>query len=80
MNQKIYSRNEQSAGTRPPTPTAPSKKTVTAVNPSRDKIAKRAYSLYLDQGCPEGQDVQHWLEAEAQLGEAHKDVSKSVSM
>ena len=36
------------------------------VRPSRDEVAKRAYYMYLKQGCPSGQDVQHWLEAEAQ--------------
>jgi hypothetical protein len=29
-------------------------------------VAKRAYYIYLKQGCPQGKDVQHWLEAEAQ--------------
>jgi hypothetical protein len=28
-------------------------------------IATRAYFIYQSEGCPEGRDVQHWLEAEA---------------
>lgn len=35
--------------------------------PSHDDIARRAYELFLDSGCPEGRDVEFWLEAERQL-------------
>lgn len=35
--------------------------------PSRDEIARKAYFIYLDQGCQHGQDMQHWLKAEAQV-------------
>jgi len=35
--------------------------------PSHDDIANRAYQLYLDSGCPEGRDLEFWLEAERQL-------------
>ena len=31
-----------------------------------DEIATRAYFIYISAGCPEGQEMQHWLEAEAQ--------------
>ena len=31
------------------------------------EIATRAYFIYISAGCPEGQEMQHWLEAEAQL-------------
>ena len=34
---------------------------------SRDEVARRAYFTYLNEGSPEGRDVQHWLDAEAQL-------------
>lgn len=33
----------------------------------RDQIAERAYELWLEQGCPEGRDLDNWLEAERQL-------------
>jgi len=36
----------------------------------RDAIAMRAYQLYMDCGCPEGRDVEFWLEAERQLKES----------
>lgn len=35
--------------------------------PSTDEVARRAYFSYLNEGSPPGRDVQHWLEAEAQL-------------
>jgi len=31
------------------------------------EIATRAYFIYLNAGRPEGQEMQHWLEAEAEL-------------
>lgn len=34
---------------------------------SADEVARRAYFSYLNQGSPSGRDVQHWLEAEAEL-------------
>ena len=34
---------------------------------SPDEVARRAYFSYLNEGSPAGRDVQHWLEAEAQL-------------
>lgn len=34
---------------------------------SHDKVARRAYEKWLAQGCQHGCDVQHWLEAEAEL-------------
>ncbi len=30
-----------------------------------EEIAERAYGFYLEQGCPEGHELQHWLAAEA---------------
>ena len=35
--------------------------------PSADEVARRAYFSYVNQGAPQGQDVQHWLAAEAEL-------------
>jgi hypothetical protein len=34
---------------------------------SADEVARRAYFSYLNQGSLPGHDVQHWLEAEAEL-------------
>jgi len=35
--------------------------------PSVDEVARRAYFTYVNQGSLPGHEVQHWLEAEAQL-------------
>ena len=35
--------------------------------PSPDEVARRAYFSYLNEGSRPGRDVQHWLEAEAQM-------------
>jgi len=39
----------------------------TQASPSHDQIAKRARELWERQGRPQGQDLQHWLDAERQL-------------
>lgn len=41
--------------------------TVTAFVPSPDEVARRAYFTYVNEGSRPGRDVQHWLDAEAQL-------------
>lgn len=43
------------------------------VRPSRLEIAKNAYFIYLQQGRPHGREVQHWLEAEAQMIDDRRD-------
>jgi hypothetical protein len=35
--------------------------------PSPDEVARRAYFSYVNQGSPQGHEVQHWLDAEKQL-------------
>jgi len=37
------------------------------VKPSHDEIARRAFDLFSASGYIPGHDVQHWLQAEAQL-------------
>jgi hypothetical protein len=39
----------------------------TAFPPSPDEVARRAYTIYENQGSQPGHEVKHWLEAEAQL-------------
>jgi hypothetical protein len=38
---------------------------------SREEIAAVAYSIWENEGRPEGRAVEHWLQAEAQLRLAH---------
>ena len=35
--------------------------------PSPDAVARKSYFSYVNQGSSQGHEVQHWLEAEAQL-------------
>jgi hypothetical protein len=37
------------------------------IGPSKDEIARKAYSIYQARGCPQGLDLQHWLEAETHV-------------
>jgi hypothetical protein len=34
---------------------------------SPDEVARKAYFTYVNEGCRQGRDMQHWLEAESQL-------------
>jgi hypothetical protein len=36
-------------------------------SPSSEEVARRAYFSYLNEDSRPGRDVQHWLEAEAQV-------------
>ena len=35
--------------------------------PTHDEIAAHAYQIYLREGCVEGRDMEHWLQAENEL-------------
>lgn len=35
--------------------------------PTHEQIAARAYEIFIERGRPQGRDLDHWLEAEAQL-------------
>lgn len=35
--------------------------------PTHQEIARLAWQIYQDCGCPEGRDLEFWLEAERQL-------------
>jgi hypothetical protein len=38
--------------------------------PTHDEIAAQAYQIYLREGCVTGRDLEHWLQAEAELRSA----------
>lgn len=42
----------------------------TANVPDRDRVAQRAYELYLQRGGVDGQDMDDWLAAERELANA----------
>lgn len=35
--------------------------------PDPNEVARRAYFSFLNEGCPMGRDVQHWLTAEGEM-------------
>jgi Protein of unknown function (DUF2934) len=37
------------------------------VAPTAEKIAARAYEIWRANGCPQGRDKEHWLQAEREL-------------
>ena len=39
----------------------------TASSDERDRIARRAYELYMERGCGEGQDMDDWCRAEREI-------------
>jgi hypothetical protein len=36
---------------------------------TEEQIRQRAYELYLEGGCQPGKELQHWLQAEAELNQ-----------
>ena len=60
------SQNQKSATAPRPTPTALCRNEISFVA-APDEIARRAYSSYENTGSLPGQEVQHWLQAEAEL-------------
>lgn len=39
----------------------------TATAPNQDAVALRAYQLWQESGCPDGQDKEHWYRAEREV-------------
>jgi hypothetical protein len=48
-------------------PPSPKDSSVTPAAPTREEIAACAYSIWEQEGRPEGREVEHWLAAEIQL-------------
>jgi hypothetical protein len=48
--------------------------TPTEIRPTHEDIAALAYSLWQEQGCPEGLQEENWLSAEQEL-KRHREVS-----
>jgi hypothetical protein len=43
------------------------------IDPLREAIIARAYSIWQQEGCPTGRALDHWLLAEAQLGQQNPE-------
>jgi hypothetical protein len=46
---------------------------------SNEKIEKRAHELWEAEGCPEGRELEFWLQAERELAEAPEAVPAGSS-
>lgn len=42
-------------------------KPVVPYEPTQEEIQTRAYEIYLNEGCKEGNDLEYWLRAESEL-------------
>jgi Protein of unknown function (DUF2934) len=45
----------------------------------KDQIARRAYEMFEQGGCPDGEHLRHWLQAEAEMVRRVREVSESSS-
>jgi hypothetical protein len=63
MKQKGYFQDQKDKPARAPLPT----ESAANFTPSADEVARKAYFSYVGEGSLPGRDVQHWLEAEAEL-------------
>ena len=50
------------------------------VRPADEKIALRAYQIYLERGCTPGDAMQDWLRAEQELTESPKPSRRKAKM
>jgi hypothetical protein len=66
-NKSFYHQNPRPARALPLTAAADIDQGGIDFAPSPDEVARRAYFSYVNQGSLPGHDVQHWLEAEADL-------------
>jgi hypothetical protein len=66
-NKSSPNQNQKAAGVPPPAAVADLNQNEIDFAPSPDEVARKAYFSYVNQGSSEGHEVQHWLEAEAQL-------------
>jgi hypothetical protein len=70
MKQNLSPQNQNQSqnpvAPRQPAPTALSRKENSFI-PAPDEVARRAFFAYENQGSQPGQEVEHWLKAEADL-------------
>jgi hypothetical protein len=69
MRHKSFSpdQNQKPAGASRPTAAADLNQNEIDFAPSPDEVARKAYFSYVNEGSLPGHEVQHWLEAEAEL-------------
>jgi hypothetical protein len=45
----------------------PRPRPVAAATPTHEDIARRAYQIYVEKGCPQGQSEENWRQAEQDI-------------
>ena len=66
-NHFLQSQNQKTAAAAGSTAPTALSRNETSFTPSPDEVARKAYFAYENNGSLPGHEVQHWLEAEAQL-------------
>ena len=66
-NKLSKNRHQEPASASLPPPVAALSRAETDFTPSPDEVARRAYFTYVNEGSRPGHEVQHWLQAEAEL-------------
>ena len=66
-NEYSQDQSQKPEGTSRPTADADLLQNEIDFAPSPDEVSRRAYFSFVNQGSPPGRDVQHWLDAEAEL-------------
>jgi hypothetical protein len=72
MKNNVFPRNQKPAGATQPIPVAGLSQNEINFTPSPDEVARRTYFTSVNQGSPQGHEVQHWLQAEAELRQERK--------
>lgn len=66
-NQFSQAQNQEPAGASRPAAAEELNQNRIDFTPSADEVARRAYFSHVNEGSLQGQEVQHWLAAEAEL-------------
>ena len=52
--------------------------TVKTTNLRREDIALKAYTRFVEEGCPQGRELEHWISAESELAMASNRVLSAL--
>jgi hypothetical protein len=66
-NKNTYDQGQKPAGAARAVAAANLSPNEMAFVPAPDEVARKAYFSYVNQGSSQGHEVQHWLQAEAEL-------------
>ncbi len=70
MKHKRSTQHEKPSGAQPAL-NGTASQTGTDFAPCPEEVARHAYFNYVNEGAPQGRDLQHWLDAESRLLKEH---------